>query len=331
MNPLPPFRLHRPRTLSDALDLLDRHGADAKLLAGGTDLVVNLRQGLDTPQHVVSLNAIGSLARIRREPGGGLRLGSLTRLAELVEHEDVKRDFPVLARAAAAVSGPILRRMGTLGGNLCLDTRCHWYNQSYAWRRSCGFCLKKDGTVCHVAPGSEICWAVYSGDLAPALLTLEARARLRSARGERVVPLPEFFLEDGARRFALEKDEILTEVIVPPHRASLRGYYGKLRCRASVDYPLAGVAIAGRVSPERAFRQVLVALTAVAPRPFLVPGVAGRLENTCVDDADAMERVAESVLQEADPLHTGGSFGPAYRRLRVGRITRDGLKAVGGS
>ncbi len=331
MNPLPPFELHRPRTLDEALDFLDRHGRDARLLGGGTDLVVNLRHGLETPAHVVSLNSIDELAGTRRDRSGALRVGALTRLGELIASEAVGRDFPILRQAARTVSGPTLRSMGTLGGNLCLDTRCHWYNQSLSWRRACGFCLKKDGTVCHVAPGSEICWAVYSGDLAPALLTLDASIVLRSARGERTLPLSEFYLQDGAKRFALARDEILTEVVLPPHRASLRGDYRKLRSRASIDFPLAGVAIAGRESTDLTFRDVLVALTAVAPRPFLVPGLAARIEGVSIDDPESLRDIAELVLQAANPLHTGGSFGPAYRRLRVGLFARDGLKSVGQS
>ncbi len=169
---------------------------------------------------------------------------------------------------------------------------------------------------------------MYSGDLAPALLTLDAGIVLRSARGERTLALSEFFLEDGAKRFALRPDEILTEVVLPPHRASLRGYYGKLRCRASIDFPLAGVAITGRVAPDRTFRDVLVALTAVAPRPFLVPGLAARIEGVRVDDGERLRGLAEFVRQSANPLHTGGAFGPAYRRRRVGLFARDGLETL---
>jgi 4-hydroxybenzoyl-CoA reductase subunit beta len=290
--------------------------------------VVNLRHGLESPAHVVSLNSIAALRRTRRDPSGALGLGALTRLDELIANAAVRREFPVLARAASTVSGPTLRGMGTLGGNICLDTRCHWYNQSVFWRGACGFCLKKDGTACHVAPGSQTCWAVYSGDLAPALLTLEAGIVLRSARGERALPLSEFFLEDGAKRFALEPDEVLTEVVLPPHRASLGGYYGKLRSRASIDYPLAGVAIAGRVAPDRTFRDVLAALTAVAPRPYLVPGLAARIEGLRVDDGERLRGLVELVLQSASPLYTGGAFGPGYRRLRVGLFARDGLATL---
>ncbi len=141
MNPLPPFQLHRPRALDEALELLARYGSDARLLAGGTDLVVNLRHGLEAPAHVVSLGSIAELRQARRDPAGALRLGALIRLDELIRSEDVRREYPVLSSAAGTVSGPTLRGMGTLGGNVCLDTRCQWYNQSFPWRRGCGFGL----------------------------------------------------------------------------------------------------------------------------------------------------------------------------------------------
>src|SRR4029450_1452978 len=146
-----------------------------------------------------------------------------------------------LPRPAGGVAGPTIRNMPTVGVNICLETRCQWYNQSLSWRAACGFCLKKDGEECHVAPGSALCWAVYSGDLAPAFLAIDAEVVAHSVRGARVIPLARFYLEDGLRKFDLAPDEIVTRVRVPCERAGCRGFYGKLRTRGSVDFPLAGV------------------------------------------------------------------------------------------
>lgn len=325
---LPRFHLHRPRTLEEALKILAEHRADARILAGGTDLVVNLRNRLFTPGHVIHIGRLRGLEEIAFTPGRGLRIGALATIARIASHPGVREAYPVLARAAAAVAGPTLRAMGTAGGNICLDTRCQWYNQSRFWRESCGFCLKKDGEVCHVAPGSSICWAAYSGDLAPALLALDGEAVVASVRGERVVALRHFFLEDGLRKLDLAADEILTELRVPAAKEGLRGFYGKLRTRGSIDFPLAGVAVAARIDADGAFRDASAALTAVGPRPFLVEGATEILEGVKACDEDAIGRVAHLAHRLANPMRTGGGLQPAYRRHRVGLFTRDGLREI---
>src|SRR5258706_15362335 len=159
---LPEFQLLRPRKLEEALDLLDRHRGAIQILAGGTDLVPSMRQRLFTPRYVLDLKALRDLNYVRN--GAGLEIGALTTVADVADSPAVRKGFPVLAAAAATIASPVLRTMGTLGGNLCLDTRCLWYNQSLFWRKSCNFCLKKDGDVCHVAPGGSRCWGVFSGD-----------------------------------------------------------------------------------------------------------------------------------------------------------------------
>lgn len=328
MNALPSFDLHRPTDLLTALTLLDQHRSDAKLIAGGTDFVVNLRHGLETPGHVVALSSIPELNVFDADSKSGLRLGALTTVDTLATDPRIRSAYPVLSEAAASVSGPTLRRMGTLGGNLCLDTRCQWYNQSPLWREACGFCLKKEGTVCHVAPGSELCWAVYSGDIAPALLTLDAELVLQHARGERRVPLSKFYFEDGLRKYDLGVNEILTEVRVPASRAGLAGSYHKLRSRAAVDYPLAGVAVSGRVTGTGTLSEVAIGVTAIGPCPMLVREATRFLEGKNLADERLAEVVVEMARRTANPLHTGGGLSPAYRRLRVGLFARDGVRAL---
>jgi 4-hydroxybenzoyl-CoA reductase subunit beta len=192
---LPEFTLLRPRVLPEALDMLASHAGDIQIIAGGTDLVPSMKQRLFTPRYVLDLKAIRDLNYIRN--GNGLEIGALATVDVIAESPMVREKFPTFAAAAATIASPVLRTMGTLGGNLCLDTRCLWYNQSELWRQSCGFCLKKDGNVCHVAPGGKKCWAVFSGDTAPALLALGAEIEIASAAGVRRIPLSEFYTGDG--------------------------------------------------------------------------------------------------------------------------------------
>jgi len=241
---LPEFQLSRPRTIKEAVHLLEQHVPNAQILAGGTDLIPSLKQRLFTPAQVIDIRGIDELRGIRALPGGGVEIGALTTISNIEDSGFIASKFPVLHSAAGNVASPILRNMGTLGGNLCLDTRCVWYNQSLQWRKSCGFCLKKDGKVCHVAPGSEVCWAVFSGDLAPSLLCLNAEIEIVGPLGFRRIPLAEFYGNDGIERIHLERFEILTRVIIPDEFSGWKGSYQKLRLRGSIDYPLAGVAIA---------------------------------------------------------------------------------------
>ena len=169
---LPSFQLLRPKTLDEAVALMAKHGGEVKIVAGGTDLLPSMKQKLFTPPYVLDLGGVRELRGIRNLPGDGIEIGALTTLSTVEHSALVRKDYPVLYQAVKTVASPVLRNMGTIGGNVCLDTRCLWYNQSLLWRKSCGFCLKKDGDLCHVAPGGKFCWAAFSGDTPPALLCL---------------------------------------------------------------------------------------------------------------------------------------------------------------
>jgi 4-hydroxybenzoyl-CoA reductase subunit beta len=313
---LPPFVLLRPRTLEAALGYLAQHGPEAMVIAGGTDVVPNLRAGLFAPRALVDIKGLGDLKGIEFDGEQGLRIGALTTITEIAESPVVQRHYPVLAEAAAMVASPVLRNMGTLGGNLCLETRCLWYNQSFTWRKSCGFCLKKDGSVCHVAPGGQRCWAVWSSDTAPALLTLEAELGIASPRGTRWLPLGEFYRNDGMDRMRLKKDELVVGVRVPARAAGLRGSYSKLRIRNSIDYPLAGVAVAMKVE-DGVCRSVRMGLTGVNPAPMLVGDVSKLIEGKPYS-RELVEEAAQAAIRTGKPLKTSVST-PEYRRdiLRV--------------
>jgi 4-hydroxybenzoyl-CoA reductase subunit beta len=330
---MPAFRVERPRSVEDAVRLLTAHGPEAMLVAGGTDAIPNLQMRLFAPRVVVDIKPISALHGIEYSAKEGLRIGALATLTEIVESPLVRETFPVLASAVGTIAGPLQRNMGTIGGNLCLETRCLWYNQSYFWRKSLGGCLKlpmpnpdaaHPDTICHVAPGGKFCWAVWSGDSAPAFLTLETEVEIAGPRGTRRMPLSDFYRNDGMDRIALGRDELLTAVHVPARAAGLRGTYHKLRIRNSIDYPLAGVAVAMDVDAGGICRGARVAVNAVNPAPLLVPEAAEWLVGQ-KHSPELVERVAHRAIQVGKPLTTSAST-PVYRRDILRVFTRRALE-----
>ncbi len=307
---LPDFQVLRPQSLEEAVGFLDQYRGEIRMIAGGTDLVPSMRQRLFAPRYLLDLKALAGLDGIRN--GAGLEIGALATVAGIAGSDLVRRKFPVLAEAAGTIASPVLRTMGTLGGNLCLDTRCLWYNQSQFWRRSCGGCLKKDGQVCHVAPGGKRCWAVFSGDTAPALLVLGAEVEILSPRGARRIPLAQLYTGDGMAALNIAGDEMLTRVFVPTASTGMSGAYLKFRLRDSIDYPLAGVAVALEITPDGVCQRGDVAITALNPRPLLVPGAAKALEGVKLRD-DLLEELADLAGRAMKPLTTSSST-PDYRR-----------------
>lgn len=318
------FTLHRPCTLDEALQILEDHEGDARIVAGGSDLVINMRMRIQTPAHVVDLRGVDELRGVRFDADKGLSVGALTIVSALANDPLIRDRFSVVASAARQVAGPNIRNMATVGGNLCLDTRCVYYNQSYFWRKSNDFCLKKDGTVCHVAPGGKKCWAAASGDLAPAFLALNASVRLVSPRGERRLPLNEFYINDGIEKYDLRPDEILCGVIVPAQYADWRGRYEKYRVRDSVDYPLASAAVAVKVDAAGNCLDARVAVTAVNPSPRVVEGI-GELFIGKPATHESLEQAASLVRRTAKPMRTTVVATSTYRRHIIGVLAKRGL------
>ena len=322
---LPQFKLLRPHSVEQAIGYLVKHGNHLRVLAGGTDLVPSMRQKLFEPGYVLDIRHIGDLKGIHAKPGEGVSIGAMTTLTA-IEHSDFLRNhYPVLTQAAATIASPVLRNMGTIGGNICLDTRCLWYNQSLTWRKGCGFCIKKDGDLCHVAPGGTKCWAAFSGDTPPALLCLNAEVEIAGPGGLRRVPLRDFYTGLGDSYRKLQPTELLTRVLIPESSADYQGIYRKLRIRGSIDYPLAGVAVAmkrlnGHVADAR------VAMTAVNPAPVLVKGAGEMLAGKTVDERLA-EAVGDLAAKTAKPLTTS-ALTPEYRREMIRVFTKRAILAV---
>jgi 4-hydroxybenzoyl-CoA reductase subunit beta len=311
--------------VEEAVRYLARYGAGIRVLAGGTDLIPSMRQTLFEPENVLDIRHIAELRGIRPRPGNGIEIGALTTLTSIERSDFLRRHYPVLTEAAATVASPLLRNMGTIGGNICLDTRCLWYNQSLTWRKGCGFCIKKDGDLCHVAPGGTKCWAAFSGDTPAALLCLNAEIEITSVSGVRRMPLSDFYTGEGDTYRKLQANELLTRVFLPKSFSDYSGVYRKLRIRGSIDYPLAGVAVVmkrsnGHVADAR------LAITAVNPAPLLVKGVTEMLEGKAVDEALA-EAVGDLAAKTAKPLTTS-ALTPEYRREMIRVFTKRAVMAA---
>jgi len=315
----PKFELATPTSIGEAIALLAEAGPGAVILAGGTDLVPNLKHELYTPELVVSLARIPELYGIRRAQDGSLSIGAMTSIADVAASAEVRAHAPVLAQAASLIAGPQLRTMGTLGGNVMLETRCQWYNQTYFWRRALGFCIKKDGAKCHVVEGGAKCVAAASNDSAPALMTLDAELHFEGVDGRRAVRIEEFWLGDGVQNKKLGRGEILVEVSVPATPRGHRGAYGKLRERGSIDFPLLGVAARLDVDGgERVTRADLV-ITALAARPHRVQRAGEMLAGAELGSADFEARVAELAKlahKQCHPLENIPGDAP-WRRAMV--------------
>jgi 4-hydroxybenzoyl-CoA reductase subunit beta len=304
---------------------LTEYGVNLRILAGGTDLIPSMQQKLFEPQYVLDIRHIAELSGIRERQGSGVEVGALTSLTIIEQSELLQRRYPVLTEAAATVASPILRNMGTIGGNICLDTRCLWYNQSLTWRSACGFCIKKDGDLCHVAPGGTKCWAAFSGDTPPALLCLNAEVEIVSPSGVRRIPLREFYTGLGDNYRKLQPNELLTRVFLPEATADYRGVYRKLRIRGSIDYPLAGVAVAIKRS-NGYIADARVAITAVNPAPTLVKVASDALTGKILDE-ELAEAVGNLAAKTAKPLTTS-ALTPEYRREMIRVLTKRAVLAA---
>jgi 4-hydroxybenzoyl-CoA reductase subunit beta len=326
MDALPEFRVLSPATLAEALAARAAN-PDSMPLGGGTDLVVNIRRGIVAPPVLIDMNRVQELHTIRAD-ADGLEIGASVRLSELAEHPGVNAHYPVLAQAAAHIAGPTQRNMGTVGGNLALDTRCIFYNQSEWWREANDHCLKTTGSICHVAPKSRgVCFATFSGDLAPALLTLGAEVDIAGPQGRRTIPLEQLYIGfarqdvpvsetqgDGKFYLSLRPGEIVAAVRAR-NIPGLRSAYDKIRIRKSIEYPVAGVAVALR-RDGKTLTDLRVAFTGTNPRPVLLAGTdklcGGGIDERVIKGLDALVR------DQIMPMKT--TFTPGHYRRRVAGV-----------
>ena len=322
---LPQFKLLRPKSIAEAVELLAKYSGSVRVLAGGTDIIPSMRQKLFEPDYVLDLRGIAEIRGIKPQPDRSVEIGALTTIRAIERSEFLREHYPVLAEAASTVASPVLRNMGTIGGNICLDTRCLWYNQSLTWRKGCGFCIKKDGDLCHVAPGGTKCWAAFSGDTPPALLCLKGEIEIASAKGLRRIPLDDFYTGLGDNYRKLQPHELVTRIFLPASSAGYRGVYRKLRVRGSIDYPLAGVAVVMKRSNGHIV-DARIGITAVNPAPLLVKGASEMLVGKAVDDALA-EAAGDLAAKISKPLTTS-ALTPEYRRAMIRVFTKRAVLAA---
>ena len=316
MEYMPDFKLHRPDNIEDAVKLRAEE-PDALFVAGGTDMIVNVRRGIEQPKHLIDITAIEELKSILPD-GDGLHIGAGVSLKELQSNKDVLRDYPAVAEAARAVAGPTHQEYGTVGGNLCLDTRCLFYNQSEWWRQSNDYCLKERGDTCHVAPGGKRCFAAFSGDVAPSMLVYGAEIDVVGPNGRRRMPLTDLYRNDGMAHLTLEDGDMLTAVHLPKALAGSPSRYEKARVRGSIDFPLAGAAV--RLEMDgKTVKDFVVALTAVNPYPQIVKGTDTYVGRELTEAA--LDEVRELVRKQAKPMRTT-TVAPWYRRRVVGALAR---------
>jgi 4-hydroxybenzoyl-CoA reductase subunit beta len=313
---LPDFRYHAPRSVSEAVDLLAADPQHSMFVAGGTDLLPNMKRRQQMPLTLIGLRRVAGLRELRHTDG--LELGACVTLTDIVRELAGSRcpQYGALWQAAAQVATPQLRNMGTIGGNLCLDTRCNYYDQSYEWRKAIDFCMKKDGGICWVATSSPKCLAVSSTDTAPALMALGASLTLASASGSRRIAIADFYRNDGIEYLTRQPNELLTAVDVPQLNG-WRSTYWKLRRRGAFDFPVLSVASAAKFAGDGTIEDVRLVLGSVASRPLVVPEVTDELVGNTLRD-EIIERAADLAARPARPMDNT-DFALVWRK----RMTRD--------
>lgn len=328
---LPPFVYRAPRSLDDAAAMLAESPADTMLVAGGTDVLPNMKRRQQTPRTLVALRQVAELRAIgvvgASEGGDVVRIGAGATLTSLLQHEAIRARVEGLARAVEQIATPQLRNMGTVGGNLCLDTRCTYYDQSYEWRKAIDFCLKKDGRTCWVAPSSSTCLAVSSSDAAPMLQALGARVRLVSGGGERWVDVADLYANDGIHYTTRRPDEILATIDVPA-AAGWRSTYWKLRRRGAFDFPVLSVAAAAKIAADGTVEVARIVLGAVASRPMSAPRADMILTGALLSD-EVIASAADAAYEVAKPMDNT-DFGLVWRKRMTRALVTSALQELRG-
>ena len=322
---LPPVTASFPRTVEEALAQKSEHGAGAAYVAGGTDLYPNMKRRVQTPAHVIDIRRIPELRRIEALPDGSLLIGACVTLTELIKSQSTRHGWLVISEAASVISTPLLQNMGTVGGNLLLDTRCNYYDQGYEWRKAINFCMKKDGEICWVAPSSPRCWAVQSSDLVPVMVALDASVQFEGPDGSRSVRARDLYLNDGIDFLAKRPDELLISVEVPP-LAGARASYQKLRRRGSFDFPVLGVAAWVRTNGGDTVSDARIVIGAVGPAPVVSDEAAASLVGKALSD-ETIDGAARIATRRAKPLDNT-DFTIGWRKDMVPVYVRRALESL---
>jgi len=323
------FNYLAPKTISEACSLLKEYEGHAKVMAGGTDLLVSMKQRVRPPKQVISLKGIPDLSHIKQSEKE-MKIGAMTRISDLERSSTVREHFPILAEAARSVASPNLRNLGTLGGNLCLDTRCSYYNKSDTFRKPIGPCLKFGGDVCHVVKRGKKCFAVFQADMVPALIALRAKVRIEGLVEEKMIPLEDLYRDDGKDYLKLKVEEIISEIQIPNSGPGTGGSCQKLRTRTSVDFALVAASVNVKLR-NGLCEDVRIVLGSVGTCPIRVVKAEDMLRGKKMTD-DVIEEAAEFAYQDAKPVANIVNVPPSYRkemaRIMVIQATKEALSRV---
>ena len=306
---LPGFKYHQPTSVKEAIEIAKKFDNDFDFIAGGTDVLPNYKNRLNNRGHVISLSKIKELFAI-----SDTKIGSMVRLVELEKSRLISKKYPTIANAAHLVATPLLRESATVGGNILLDTRCWFFNQSHLWRESKGFCLKADGDDCLVVPQKEICYATYSGDLAPVFMVLDSTFHLAGPEGTREVHSRKFFTHDGITRNVKLPEEILTHISLPKKSQKLKSAYRKLRVRDSMDYPVMGTAVALQLN-QKTIEILRIAVTGTETTPLIYNEITEQFIGDQLTP-QLIEQISNEVMSEVQ-AYRNVHFSPQYRKAMV--------------
>lgn len=328
---LPKFQYIAPKSIKEASSLLKKHGEKAIAVAGGSDLLVNLKNRLKSPEYLIDLKAIPKMDQVTFSKSEGLTIGAMATLRDLIENPVVRENYPMLVQAAESVGTPQLQYMGTVAGNLCLDNRCYYYNQSPLWHAGREDCWKLGGKICYVVKGSKVCWSAYCGDTAPALLALGAKIKIADPVRSKTIPLQDLYTGDGKSPTILKAGQFITEITVPPPAPKSGSAYMKLRRRQAIDFPLLGVAVNIQLDGKgNTCANASIALTAAERKPILIEE-ASKLKGKSLTD-EAIAPVLEAATSQAHPLDNLLGLPPSYRKQMVkiylGRTIQQALQAA---
>ena len=324
---LPPIELQSPSTVQDAAKAIAQ--GNVRLVAGGTDLWPNMKRRHQKAETVISLMSIPGLDKID-SASTDIHIGGTATLSNIIRDDKIRERLPAFARALASISSPPLRNMGTIGGNLCIDTRCTYYNQTEEWRRSIDYCLKEEGTICWVATKSPRCWAHSASDSAPILCALDAKVKLVSAKGEREIALADMYIDDGIDYLSKQADEILTEVIVPggSDNGHCRSAFWKLRRRGSIDFSTMSVAAVVWMDDNEVVTRASMYLGAVGAAPMPVAVVDSVLTGHKISE-EAIDEIAHAAHKIARPMDNT-DFAPSWRGKMTEQYAIAALREIAG-
>ncbi|MBI3934625.1 MAG: FAD binding domain-containing protein [Acidobacteria bacterium] len=324
---LPKFTYLQPKSVGEAVRMMADAGPEAMFVAGGTDLYPNMKRRQQTPKVVIGLAQLSGLRRFKGNPKDGMVLGAGLTLTEVCENRRVQKAHPAIAKAAELISTPLLRNMGTIGGNLLLDTRCNYYDQNYEWRKAIHFCMKKDGEICWVAPSSPRCWAVQSSDCAPVMVAIGAKVKLVSRQGERMIAAGELYNDDGINHLHKRSDELLTEIHLPPTN-DWRATYWKLRRRGSFDFPVLGVATCLQLASDGTVEDARIILGGVGSYPIKAEASEKAILGRKLTEETAMQAAAVA-YGRAKPLDNT-DFAMDWRKYMARYYVEGTLRELAG-